>query len=443
MRLAVFIGGGPHTFACDGPAVVTTEATIDIENDVILDGEGNLTVDGDDDHTVFNALRAGRVVFRNMTIQRGYTEGAGAGIRNFESDLFVEGCNIIDNESSEQIGGGIYSFEGVLEIVGSTISRNEARIGGGLTCSGDDLTIRDSFITDNVGGGIDNGGELFVADTTISGNVGFGGINNSGDLVVVRSVVSDNESIRGGGVFNAGALSIFETTLEGNTAEEGGGIYAHDASRVAGDLWLYELGQVDLAYSTISNNTAIRGAGVYSIALRTSVWNSTLSGNAASEQGGALYLGGTTLGASTVYLTQNTVANNTAPVGSALVASGETPSLRMAGNIVSGECVAQGNAVVFESRGYNVESPGESCGFTQSSDQPNTAGELLILGPLRDNAGETKTHRPTTDSIAVDLIPVEECVSVFPIEIGDDQRRVARPQGAGCDAGSVEVVPEP
>ena len=252
IRDAVIIGGGPHTFACDGPAVVTTEATIDIENDVILDGEGNLTVDGDDDHTVFNALHAGRVVLRNMTIQRGYTEGAGAGIRNSESDLFVEGCNIIDNESSEQIGGGIYSFGGVLEIVGSTISRNEARIGGGLACLGDDLTIRDSFITDNVGGGIDNrGGELFVADTT----------------------------------------------LEGNTAEEGGGIYAYDASRFAGDLWLYELGQVDLAYSTISNNTAKRGAGVYSISLRTSVWNGTLSGNAASEQGGALYLGGTTLGA--------------------------------------------------------------------------------------------------------------------------------------------------
>jgi hypothetical protein len=443
IRDAIAVGGGPHTFICDGPTVVTTEATIDVENDVILDGEGNLIVDGGDDHRVFSLLRAGRAVFRNMTVQRGYTEGAGAGIYNFESDLVVEDCSVVDNRSLEQVGGGIYSY-GVLEIVGSTISRNEALFGGGVTCGGEDLTIRDSFITDNIGGGIDNfGGDLFVADTTISGNVGWGGINNSGDLVIVRSVVSDNESIRGGGVFNAGALSMFETTVEGNTAEEGGGIYGYDASRFGGDLWLYELGQVSVAGSTISNNTAQRGAGIYSIALRTSAWNSTFSGNAASEEGGALYLGGTTLGASTIYLTQNTIADNTAPSGSALVASGDTPTLRLAGNIVSGECVAQGDAVVFESRGYNVESPGDSCGLSESSDEPNTTSGQLSLGPLQDNGGDTKTHLPAADSIAIDLIPVEECANVYPVEPAFDQRGVARPQGAGCDAGSVEVVFEP
>ena len=443
IRDAITVGGGPHTFACDEPTVVTTEATLDIENDVILDGEGNLIVDGDEDHTVFSLLRAGRAVFRNMTIQRGFTEGAGAGIRNFESDLFVEGCSVIDNRSSEQIGGGIYSFDGVLEIVGSTISRNEAIFGGGVTCAGDDLTIRDSFITDNVGGGIDNFGELFVADTTISGNVGFGGINNAGDLVIVRSVVSGNESVRGGGVFNSGSLIMFTTTVERNSADEGGGIYAFDAGRFGGDLWISKLALLEVAYSTISNNTAQRGGGVYSIALRTAAWNSTFSGNAASEEGGALYLGGTTLGASTIYLAQNTVADNTAPLGSALVASGETPTLRLAGNVLSGECVAQGDAVVFESRGYNVESPGDSCGLAELSDEPNSTSEQLSLGPLQDNGGETKTHLPAAESIAIDLIPLEECANVYPVEPADDQRRVPRPQGAGCDAGSVEVVPGP
>jgi len=442
IRDAITVGGGPHTFTCDGPTIVTTEATLDVESDVILDGEENLIVDGGDDHTVFSLLRAGRAVFRNMTIQRGYTEGAGAGIYNFDSDLVVEDCSVVDNRSLEQVGGGIYS-SGALEIVGSTISRNEAVFGGGVTCVGDDLTIRDSFITDNIGGGIDNLGDLFVADTTVSGNVDFGGINNSGDLVIVRSVVSDNEGFRGGGVFNAGSLIMFSTTVDGNTAEEGGGIYAFDAARFGGDLWISNLGLLEVAGSTISNNTAQRGAGIYSIALRTAAWNSTFSGNAASEEGGALYLGGTTLGASTIYLTQNTIVDNTAPVGSALVASGETPSLRLAGNVLSGECVAQGDAVAFESRGYNVESPGDSCGLTELSDEPNTTSEQLNLGPLQDNGGDTMTHRPAAESIAVDLIPEEECLNVLPIEPALDQRAVTRPQGAGCDAGSVELVPEP
>jgi hypothetical protein len=54
IRDAIAEGGGPHTFACDGPQTVVTEATIEIDNDVILDGEGNLTVDGNDDHGVFS-----------------------------------------------------------------------------------------------------------------------------------------------------------------------------------------------------------------------------------------------------------------------------------------------------------------------------------------------------------------------------------------------------
>ncbi|MDH3845773.1 MAG: hypothetical protein OES69_17680, partial [Myxococcales bacterium] len=104
--------------------------------------------------------------------------------------------------------------------------------------------------------------------------------------------------------------------------------------------------------------------------------------------------------------------------------------------------VAQGDAVVFESRGYNVESPGDSCGLIESSDEPNTTSGRLSLGPLQDNGGETKTHLPAGDSI-IDLIPLEECANVYPVEPADDQRLVPRPQGAGCDAGSVEVVPGP
>ncbi|MFW2389978.1 MAG: hypothetical protein ACN4G0_16690, partial [Polyangiales bacterium] len=45
LRNAIAAGGGPHTFACDGPKRVTTSADILIDNDVILDGEGNLTLD--------------------------------------------------------------------------------------------------------------------------------------------------------------------------------------------------------------------------------------------------------------------------------------------------------------------------------------------------------------------------------------------------------------
>ncbi|MFW2388321.1 MAG: choice-of-anchor Q domain-containing protein [Polyangiales bacterium] len=444
VRDAITFGGGPHTFACDGPTVVVTDAPIEIYNDVILDGEGRLTLDGNEDHRVFvvGGNRPAVVALHNMTITRGYAEVHGGGIFNSRSDLLLEGCSIVDNVSG-WAAGGIYSYDGVLRIVDSTISRNEAQYGGGILCGGDELSIVQTTIADNLGGGIDNSGVLTVVGSTITGNVhafGGGGIFNWGDLLVSASIVSGNEGSVGGGIFNAGALSMFETTVEGNTAEEGGGIFASDAVRYGGDLSLAELGLANVAYSTISNNSAERGAGIYSIALRTTIWNSTISGNVASEEGGAVYVGATTLGASTTHLTQNTIADNSAPVGDAVLASGDEQTLRFAGNLVSGGCQSQDGAV-FDSRGYNVESPGQSCGFVEPSDVPNATSEELGLGPLQNNGRETETHLPRADSIAIDLIPAEECANVLPVRPAFDQRVIERPKGAGCDAGSVEVVP--
>jgi len=447
IRDAITFGGGPHTFACDGPTVVTTEATIDIDNDVILDGEGNLTVDGDQSHGVFVVQRSIRAELRNLVVTRGRTvfvgsSTAGAGIRN-QGGLRIDGCSVVENES-DGIPGGVSNQDGSLEIRNSVISRND---GGGVSLGDGSVVIEDSSISENLGPGIVNFGRLTIWRTTIADNEfegNGGGIFNVGDLQLGSSTVSGNTAGRGGGIYNVATLWVFQTAVDGNTAEEGGGIYSDDALRFDdGDLGLSSLGLVDIEYSTISNNTAQRGAGIYSLSLRMAAWNSTISGNMASEEGGSLYVGGTTLGASTIDLTQNTIADNTAPLGSALLASGDAPTLRFSGNVVSGGCIAQGDAVVFESQGYNIENPGESCGFIESSDEPNTTSEQLSLGPLQDNGGETETHLPAADSIAINLIPEEECAQVLPVTPALDQRGVDRPQGAGCDAGSVEVVPEP
>jgi hypothetical protein len=46
VRNAIAAGGGPYTFACDGPTALA--ATFKIDNDVILTGEGQLIVDSFD-----------------------------------------------------------------------------------------------------------------------------------------------------------------------------------------------------------------------------------------------------------------------------------------------------------------------------------------------------------------------------------------------------------
>ena len=83
------------------------------------------------------------------------------------------------------------------------------------------------------------------------------------------------------------------------------------------------------------------------------------------------------------------------------------------------------------SLGYNLIGDDTGCGYT-----PGT-GDLLnvdpLLGPLRDNGGDTETHALLPGSPAIDQIPTELCV------VDTDQRGVLRPQGSACDVGAYEL----
>jgi hypothetical protein len=60
----------------------------------------------------------------------------------------------------------------------------------------------------------------------------------------------------------------------------------------------------------------------------------------------------------------------------------------------------------------------------------------LNLGPLQGNGGSTQTQEPGPGSIAIDAIPPRNKTQCA----GTDQLGVTRPQGNGCDIGSVEVA---
>jgi hypothetical protein len=91
----------------------------------------------------------------------------------------------------------------------------------------------------------------------------------------------------------------------------------------------------------------------------------------------------------------------------------------------------------FVSNGHNIESPNDTCGFDQLTDQVNVTTEALALGPLADNGGPTETKALLSGSVAIDVIPPEMR------EVDEDQRGVTRPQGPACDVGAfeLEVVP--
>jgi Bacterial Ig-like domain (group 3) len=89
-----------------------------------------------------------------------------------------------------------------------------------------DLTIENGY--SNYGGGIDNGGTLTLADSTVSGNAGdYAGIYNTSAMTIIDSTIAKNSGAEsagdGGGIANVGTMTVIASTISGNT---NGGIYS-------------------------------------------------------------------------------------------------------------------------------------------------------------------------------------------------------------------------
>jgi hypothetical protein len=451
IRDAITLGGGPHTFGCDGPTTVMTGAPIEIDDDIILDGEGNLTVDAGGSHRVFivgTPFGVGpepvEVELRNMTIAGGFTSGGfgtipelgGGGVLS-GGVLAITGCTITNNEAPG--GSGIESL-GTLTVEDSRVFGNR---GTWAISHQGEITIQDSTVSDNVGGGLAFAraqgrifSSTFAGNSAVDGEYG-GAIRNTGDLFVLASVIRGNEAERGGGVWNTGELSLVDTTIADNNAVDGGGIYNADPHLA--DRPIFDIGILSLTRSTMSGNTAQRGGGIYTAGLWQRLTNSTVSGNTA-EMGGGIAMAGTLEGPSSLTLANATIADNEASEGSAIWATGDSPELRFIGTIVEGGCQEGAGTVTWTSRGSNIESPGDTCGFSDESDEPSVAPSALMLGPLLDNGGFTETHAPAAGSAAVDAMVPEDCPLSLPEPLGD-QRYARRPIGPACDVGSVEFEP--
>ena len=255
--------------------------------------------------------------------------------------------------------------------------------------------------------------------------------------------ITGNGPGSGAGIFNnASVLVVNDSTIDGNHAADnffgcdwsggsGGGI----GSLCGG-------GSNYISNSTIANNTATSwGGGLIVNDGQTIIENSTLSGNSALHPdpnlgGGAIFVGG---GSPDVAIRYSTVANNSAVgAGGGLWGAddGGTVRFKVLGSLVQDntpdDCLDQPflgpNRI--KSLGYNVASDA-SCAFAQAGDAVSTDA---MLGPLQDNGGPTQTHGFTGPSPAIDRIAAADCT------VAADQRGVARPQGAGCDSGSVEAT---
>ena len=335
---AIAAGGGPYTFDCDGPTVVTTTALITIDNDVILDGEGNLILE-DWGISIAEVV----VALSRMTLRRG------RGLYN-NGSLELNKVTMSGNYCRGQCGtGGIYN-EGTVTLVDSTLSNN----GGAGRHSASVLNFY---------------GDLTVVGSTISDSTEAGILSLGGSVVVEGSAITDNP--------------VGIVLCEG----EGFG----GAHRVVN--------------STVSGNDFF---GIFA-GLPTSVVNSTIDGSRPFGTPSDVDLG---------------------------ISCGGDPHglLTLRGTLIDGDC-----AVGIVSEGYNIESPGDTCGLDQEGDRVRVSVERMNLGPLADNGGGTETRALGEGSVAIDRIPKAECVDADGEPLATDQRGEPRLVRWLCDVGAFEV----
>jgi predicted outer membrane repeat protein len=339
---------------------------------------------------------------KNLTIANGRVTASfsrGGGILNVRGSLTVTNCVVRDNRAP--YGGGVSNFLGSITINNSNFTGNAATTdwGGGVFNDSSSTTIT---------------GSTFAGNTAVTHGGGVGGWGPSA-INITDSIFSGNHAAAGGAFIASYVANVVNSTLSDNTADMGGAIY----------------GSVDEGNPFVS------------------VRNSTLSGNSATTQGGALYL---IIGLNNV--SNSTFSNNSAPDGGGLYGVGDSSfsginnSTFLNSAIVNplavyGFPLPMSNTIVAGSTcsgvtdgGYNIDT-GSTCGFSGTS-QSNFAGLLLDPQGLGDNGGQTKTIALLAGSTAVNAIQIgtNGCGAAGQT----DQRGVLRPQGTGCDIGAFEVV---
>jgi predicted outer membrane repeat protein len=294
------------------------------------------------------------------------------------------------------------------------------------------MTVTQSIVENNQasasfsGGGIGNGGNLWLQDSLVQGNRAGGGagLYNAGTAVVQNSMVLSNTAVNeGGGIrHDGGTLTIHNSTISYNTAEDdtftgsGGGLF----------LFTFITSSVTIENSTISHNSVTgSGGGIYfthdftsaselAINHSTLVYNTADSDADSGDGGGLWHSGG-------LVMLQNTI-----------VAANEDNS--------DGAPNCWGE---ISSADYNLIGDDTGCTFdAQTNDWVGSSNSVIdpLLSTLTDNGGPTWTHALLPGSPALQAIPTGEngCGTTYT----QDQRGVARPQWFGCDIGAFELEVE-
>jgi hypothetical protein len=343
--------------------------------------------------------------------------------------------------------GGAVRAVGPLDVSGGTFRGNTARTAGGAVESAAGVTVNGVRMEDNRGGyegGAATGAQVSVVGSTFTGNrAAMGGAVQSRGAIDIggsrfeRNLAGGTNATPmgvngwaalGGAVASRGVLVARTSTFLENghlpisSSPLGGSCCG--ASK-GGALW--SAANVDLDQVTVAHNVSRSiGGGVAAESGSVNATNSTFTANRTEPPSGSIAYAGA-IWAKQIDLTASTVTGNSGAQG--LLGALTTRQSILADQSGGTMCDA---ALDTTSAGNNWTDE-QSCHLDDPSDHVDDAA--LLLGPLQDNGGPTPTLEPAFGSPVIDAVPAVSCVAA-------DQRGTHRPQGAACEVGAVEVVPE-
>jgi hypothetical protein len=267
------------------------------------------------------------------------------------------------------------------------------------------MTIKETLFTRNTatgGDGVDRG---ITAALSASGNGG-ALANQSGDLEIQNSAFTFNQA-------NGGPVTYVPPWGAGGGTGSGGGIYSSSS------------GALVLINCTLAANGANGGAGGHDD------FNGQAPGG--SAYGGALFVGGGRASVANLTFGTNSVEPGVLGSPEALGASisNVKATITLTNTVLACASSQTNVSGAIMDGGHNISSDA-SAAFTLPTSRDNTDP---MLGPLADNGGPTPTMALLPGSPARDAGDDSVCPAT-------DQRGIRRPQGAACDIGAFEAVPQ-
>lgn len=364
--------------------ILTRTGDLDIEIPITIRGADpeNTIIDASNlEDRIFDVKENGFLTISNVTMQNGTALGT------FEEDSEEP------NDPDSFLGGGIRIALGGSAIINSSIIKENHSRWDTIT---DEANVN--------GGGIANRGFLEINDTTIIDNIA---------------------DVNGGGIYNSGTMSIFSSSIVNNSANAT--LFYVDQIEGGGGIHNAESGTLVLENSTVSGNQTL------------------ISGNDEERFPEGAGGGGILSSGSQLIVTNSTIVNNSAPLGSGILVSQSDTTENFNPAVLQNSIVAQNNNSAdiegfFElNSSYNLIGNGNGILFNGIDN--NIVGDITNpldpqLEPLADNGGITPTHALRANSPAINAGSNDIASEVA----ASDQRGKRRILDGTVDIGSYEYA---